>query len=1393
MTRHWLALLVYWPLWLRAALGPILYDNTAKESGSRYALEFETGNELTLAGTERLLGRVEFPYVSLMLDDPAKQCVVRIYANDGPAGAPQTLLYQSPGIPVRGYTAFFGEYYGVAQIDLNVPARLPDRFTLTFQTIGLELGDQVAIPEADPPVTGTCAPHFWRKNVAGEWTKLPRDAAMHAKFALRLTAGGGLSLALAPLPNFYSRLAEGPPPPYPVDVTFAPALEASLRFEATSSNPDLIAASDVTIEKRGEERWLYLNPKAGKTGSAVITLSVTDGFSRASVTFKIEVTNPLPILAIRARQNGIEPDQPAVFAFSLSERTAEDLIVSFTVSGTARPGKDYEALTGKVLIPAWSSDFVLAIPVLDDQENELAETLTLQLEPSAAFMVEGEGKASVTISDDDSWGSAPPFIVFPPGNTVAFEQEEYMFTVVAEGTAPLTYQWLRNGVPLPEQTLNVLFLRNAKLEDSGEYTVVVGSPTGTTSAAAQLAVLPLPMDGNARPKIEPTFSFVMDASNPSQNVPISASDPDTGPDRLRLRVTSSDPRILDPARVTVQGQGTPWMVNFKPTFQHSGQTVIGYIVTDDHGRSAIEPAYLRTHGSNETAWVKPELGALTDQAVARDKSLNLPFTVSVPEPELARLTLTGRSSNPALVPNRNLVFSGTGSNRVLTVTPQKGDSGRATITVIAGGANMFSSQKSFILEVGSFSSLPPSISTLLPVSVYPWETPPPVRFEVSDPDDDPATLTVEILSSNPSLVAAEDITILGTGKDRELRLAPRPGQTGYSVIQVFVTDPSLRKTISAFVFRVLDAVRSVVEIESVKNAIEPDQAGGFTITRSGPIEEPLVVSFTLGGSALIGQDYDGWYRTATIPAGARQMTLEVRPFDNPVPQADQTVVLQLEPGRAYLPGTNDHATLFIADDDSLGTQGPVILVQPRGQTVFTEEDVMFGVLAEGLGPLFYQWRHNGTLLPGQTNEFLFLRKLTAAQSGEYTVVISSFGGRSVSAPGTLNVTPAPPGNSRPTITTSPSMVIEEDYNPSPSVYFSVRDNETPDEGLKVTLTSSDPRILNVNNIVLGRAGTQRTAQLFPSFARIGRTALFIYVTDSGGRTAFDGIFVYVTPAAYAPPEAFGVLGLVDQRVGINQGITVPFEVAGSELSAANLILHGQSSNAALAPNRNISFGGSGKNRTITLFPRTNATGNATITVSAGIAGGPVTQKTFQLSVREANQPPIIGPIPDLLLFRGGSPQALLLSVSDRDTAPDRLRIEITSSDVELLSPDDVRITGSETNRQLIIKPPATRLGSARLTVTVKDEEGAATSMAFSVTIGRDPAEPVVALGIQSSRGQLLLSWPRESAEAELQSCADLGIAAWVSTGLKPLVLGNQFVVILPTNEAARFFRLRYPR
>jgi hypothetical protein len=85
---------------------------------------------------------------------------------------------------------------------------------------------------------------------------------------------------------------------------------------------------------------------------------------------------------------------------------------------------------------------------------------------------------------------------------------------------------------------------------------------------------------------------------------------------------------------------------------------------------------------------------------------------------------------------------------------------------------------------------------------------------------------------------------------------------------------------------------------------------------------------------------------------------------------------------------------------------PVISSQPQGRTNIVGTASSFAVSASGTAPLSYQWRFNGTNLPGATNANLILNNVQPSDAGVYSLTITNLAGSATSdAAGLLVLVP----------------------------------------------------------------------------------------------------------------------------------------------------------------------------------------------------------------------------------------------------------------------------------------------------------------------------------------------------------------------------------------------------
>ena len=100
--------------------------------------------------------------------------------------------------------------------------------------------------------------------------------------------------------------------------------------------------------------------------------------------------------------------------------------------------------------------------------------------------------------------------------------------------------------------------------------------------------------------------------------------------------------------------------------------------------------------------------------------------------------------------------------------------------------------------------------------------------------------------------------------------------------------------------------------------------------------------------------------------------------------------------------TSDHDPVLIGIT-LVPAQAPQVAVGPTSQTANTGSTVVFSVTVTGTPRLTYQWKKDGTDIPGATDSTLTLTNLSPAAAGSYSVVVTNFVGSATSAAALLTV------------------------------------------------------------------------------------------------------------------------------------------------------------------------------------------------------------------------------------------------------------------------------------------------------------------------------------------------------------------------------------------------------
>ena len=111
-------------------------------------------------------------------------------------------------------------------------------------------------------------------------------------------------------------------------------------------------------------------------------------------------------------------------------------------------------------------------------------------------------------------------------------------------------------------------------------------------------------------------------------------------------------------------------------------------------------------------------------------------------------------------------------------------------------------------------------------------------------------------------------------------------------------------------------VKSTVKVVAlVPNAAEPKKMGKFKIIRTGNINSPLQVNYTMSGTAKNGVDYKKLSGSVRIPAQKNFALVNVIPIDDKTVEKPEKVRLTLKAGASYTLVKPTNAAVTIKDND----------------------------------------------------------------------------------------------------------------------------------------------------------------------------------------------------------------------------------------------------------------------------------------------------------------------------------------------------------------------------------------------------------------------------------------------------------------------------------------------
>ena len=1171
------------------------------------------------------------------------------------------------------------------------------------------------------------------------------------------------------------------PIPFTVQDPATPADQLSII--ATAADPSLISDAGIVVQGTGADRTLIITPVHNAAGQTTVYLSVrnqADGFAIRAFNVTVQPVNDAPEIL-------------GLHDLSLQEDEVSE-VVPFQIL-------DVDAAAEFALAPQLESSNEALLPVSAIHLEKVADGWTLQARPAP----NASGSAVVTVRASDSEGaigSAAFHIsvaaVNDPPTLAAIDDR------ITDEDVPLTP--IRIQVTDRESPASAIHLAasssNADLvQDSGfqfgivdenPYLIIIPRPNrsgstivtisatdpegGVTSLSFLLTVQPV----NDAPSVRTSGNLTVGMGVEIPAVEATVEDLESDASVLLLTAHSSNPVLLPEGGITFEGSGGLRRVNLVPTPGRFGKVEVTLEVRDpDGGSSSNVFQLIITHPEGLQP---PTITGLHDLETLEDVPVTLSgIRIEDPDSAIDSLSITAVPQNLLLLPQTGVQVVGTGEERSLTLSTAPNQYGETRLLFTVLGPHGGVSSGWIGLKVTAVND-PPTVS--LPSLIETDEDTPsaPVIITFSDDALFSQLLTIRWTSENGDLLSDDSLVFSPGAGGLQLVVHPNPNATGSGNVVLEVTDAQGATATQSFQVNVRP-VNDLPSIGEVAASIvtSEDTPSVPVLIPVADIETPpgeLTVSLEVSNPDLIAPD------GVVFGGSGTARTLSVIPRANASGQAQLTVVLR-DPDGGEARRSLSLTVLPVNDPPSLPELAPIEMVLgdsnatlafPVADLESPAEQIVVSATSDNellIPPGSLQVQASGsertlTLTPAPG---LFGSAMVAVRAqdpdGAFSVREVTF---TVRHPG---------GNHPPEISAIADQSTSEDI-PRTEIQVVISDAESPPEELIFASRSTNPDVLADAGIQIVGTGGTRQLNLSPVPNRSGTTRVILTVRDPHGGVAVRQFPLTVTAVNDAP--LFEVLN--DITVDEDQPVPpVHLLLSDIESEARQLVVSVElPEGSGLKPSQ-IVLQGDGADRTLQILPNTNQFGVFDIHVSADDGQGGVTRRGFRLTINPVADAPKISEIASVSLLEDSILEGIEFTVSDPDTPLSDLQLLVASDNPDLLPSANLEIVGSDAKRKLRIVPLPDRSGTANVSLTVRDLEGAEAKTQFTVQViaVNDPPEIAPIANVEGVEDQLglgvdLVLSDRDDAPSALRV---------VARSLNPSLLPDSGLVVSGTGLSRR--------
>ncbi len=697
----------------------------------------------------------------------------------------------------------------------------------------------------------------------------------------------------------------------------------------------------------------------GQDKTVVVTLLANAAYlagSPASATVTI-LEDDFVSVTVYATAGAAKPSTPGRFTVKRDGDLTHNLVVIYSVSGTAAAGTDYVALTNSVTIPAGGALADITVTPLHNSLLEGDVSVTVSLTNQFNYDVGTPGSATLFIHDDH----APTVSISTPVGTLS-EQGDTTgeFTISRGGvtggdltvylaisgtaTPGADYLPLNNTAVIPNGassvTLEVIAFHDLIWEMTEDVILTVQTNANYNVASPATARVHILDDGTSQvPGVGfcASTSAVVDSESPgiAVGLSITSSVPVTVDYRVIGGTAPTSRYYLPPGTLTVPASNwvafiplrifddnvveppqTVQVVLFNPTNATlDAIKVHTYTILDDDANSASITA---------TAPVAAEGGTPGNFRIRRDGPTNASLLVN--------FQVTGTASAPTdYAPLGNSVTIPPGAAFVdLPAIPVANRTVETNETIVvtltsAPGGKIVSPNQAIVTIIDNNTNPLPIVAITSTNQPYAVEGGVNGAFLFTRTGPANNALNINFTIGGTAVAGARYVALTGS-------VTIPAGQTSVTLPVVAIDDRLVEgeQTVTLWLtddeaYRVAYPSSATVTIQDNDQRVWIDASdfysskygpvsGQFTFSRFGTTNASATIYFTISGTASNGLDYAAIPNSIVIPAGSLTATLPILPLHNGIVEGPVTVTLTLQTNAAYQLSAPTNATVIIDDD-----------------------------------------------------------------------------------------------------------------------------------------------------------------------------------------------------------------------------------------------------------------------------------------------------------------------------------------------------------------------------------------------------------------------------------------------------------------------------------------------